>query len=508
MVDRQIVGQAIYTWGLDLLGTGKKGYGFVDISPAWKDQLAWLEAATKSLTSFMRGVPATEEERVGYRPLGRHVHTGTALVYLKYHIGLDGYGRPGNYGAHFFIASMQQIGITDALRIRDELWFNGNGVYGPSWRKLDDFELADFHADLRSMIEPVPVNPKRILDAVGQLVNEGSANVSKWNTMEIASLIGILPCWADYVVSLTPEWTNNGPSLTIDIPQDAGADPAFQDRRLSPVTGELAELRGKLSGAASLTELTSILSPRPRNTSHETVISQKRLEDCIIKWVREGAKSLAPDEVTLLEQDPSSSLICFEKLNRRIPSTRKLDPFTLALLDRCGPTIDTRLFSSVLPTEDELIGLYAGASTNGAVLETAIRLNADSARSIDIILRRALSDATINLLIDTSKTDELFMEGLVRSLRVSSFGEGSFARQLFSADTADWDHLYSKILPAAARGRSDSLLSLACLNPEKFVSWVGAPEPYASALTDMLRHETQQAVWERISALLGRWRKR
>ena len=508
MMDEQIVGQALYTWGLDLLGTGKKGYGFVDISPAWKDQHAWLEAATKSLTSFMRGVPATEEERVNYRPLGRHVHTGTALIYMKYHLGLDGYGRPGNYGAHFFIAPMQQIGITDALRIHDELWFNGNGVYGSSWRKLADFELAAFRADLRSTIELGPVNAKRILDAVEQLVNEGSINASDWNTIEIANLIGTLPCWADYVVSLTPKWTNNGPSLTIEIPQEAGGDRAFQDRRLPSVTGELAELREKLAGAASLTELRSVLSPRPRSTAYGTVISQKLLEDCIIKWVREGAKSLAPDEVTLLERDPSSTFMCFDKINRRIPPTRKLDPFTLSLLDRCGPAVDARLFGRVLPAEDELTGLYSGASTNGAVLEAAIRLNADSARSIDIILRRTISDATINLLIDTSKTNEVFMEGLVRSLKVSSFGEGSFARQLFSADTADWDHLYSKILPAAARGRSDSLLSLACVNPEKFVSWVGAPEPYASALTDMLRHETQQAVWERISALLGRWRKR
>ena len=135
-------------------------------------------------------------------------------------------------------------------------------------------------------------------------------------------------------------------------------------------------------------------------------------------------------------------------------------------------------------------------------------MNADSARSIDIILRRTIPNATINLLIDTSRIDELFMKGLAQSLRISSLGEGSFARQLFSADTADWNHLYSEILPAATRGRTDSLLSLACVNPEKFVAWMGAPEPYASALTDMLRHETQQAVWERISALLGRWRKR
>ena len=313
MVDREIVGQAFYTWSPDLLGTGGKGYGFVDISPAWKDQLAWLEAATKSLTSFMRGVPATEEQRTGYRPLGRHVHTGTALVYLKYYLGLDGYGRPGNYGAHFLIAPMQQIGITDSLRIRDKLWLNGSGVYGESWRKLADLELDDFYAEMRPTIEPGAVNPKRILDAIGRLVNEGSANVSKWNTAEIASLIGTLPCWADYAMSLTPTWTDTGPSLTIDIPQDAGRDSAFLDRRLTPVTEELAELREKLDSAACLSELRSILSPRPRGTGHAAAISQKRLEDCIIKWAHEGTKSLAPDENTLLEQDPSSTFVYLEQ---------------------------------------------------------------------------------------------------------------------------------------------------------------------------------------------------
>jgi hypothetical protein len=508
MVDREIVGQALFTWSPNPLGTGGKGYGFVDISPAWKEQLAWLDAATKSLTSFTRGLPATEEQRAGYRPLGRYVHTGTALVYLKYYLGLDGYNRPGNYAAHFFMAPMQRISITDSLRIPDELWFNGSGVYGPSWRKLEDVGFDGFHASMRPTIEPGAVNPKRILDAIERLVNEGSADLSKWNTAEIATLTGTLPCWADYAASLEPTWTEAGPSLIIDIPQDAGSDSAFLDRRVTPAAGELAELRKKLDSATCLSEARSILSPRPRGSGHAATISKKRLEDCIIKWVHEGTKSLTPDESTLLEKDPSSTFVNLDKLNRRIAPTKKLDPFTLSLLDRCDAGIDRRLLGSVLPVEDELTGLYAGASTNSAVLETAIILNADSARSIDIILRRTIPNATIKALIDTSRTDELFMKGLTQSLRISSLGEGSFARQLFSADTADWDHLYSEILPAATRGRSDSLLSLACVNPEKFVAWIGAPEPYASALTDMLRHETQQAVWERISALLGRWRKR
>ena len=130
-----------------------------------------------------------------------------------------------------------------------------------------------------------------------------------------------------------------------------------------------------------------------------------------------------------------------------------------------------------------------------------------AAREISIVLRRSILEATINLLIDTSKEDEQFMEGLVHSVKISSRGEGSFARQLFLADTADWDHLYSKVLPAAADGRA-SLLSLASVNSEKFFTWMKAPEPYAAALTDMLRHDTHEAMWERISALLGRWRKR
>lgn len=508
MVDREIVGQALYTWSLKPLGTGRPGYGFVDISPAWTDNLAWLDATTKSLTGFMRQAQTTDEERARYRPLGRHVHTRTALVYRKYHVGQDGYDRPGNYAAHFFIAPMRHIGITDALRIRDELWYKGTGVYGPSWEKLADLDLSDFHAKMRPTIETGHVDSKRIIAAIGQIVEEGSVNVSDWNTAEIASLTGTLPCWADYAMSMTPEWTSKGPSLTIAMPLDATDDPACQDRRLDFVDEELADLRKRLNTAASLPELKSILSPRSRGSGRAASTPPERLEDCVMKWVREGTKSMTPKELTLLEENPLSTFVALDKLGRRLPSARKPDTFILGLLNRCGSTIDGPLLGRILPAEDEIAGLYAGASTNGAVLEAVVRLNADDRRSIDIVLRRAIPDIIINLLVETSKTDESLMKGLVRSVKLSSLGEGSFARQLFSADTADWDHLYATILPAAADGRADSLLSLACVNPEKFVSWINVPEPYAAALTDMLRHETQQAVWERISALLGRWRKR
>jgi len=289
------------------------------------------------------------------------------------------------------------------------------------------------------------------------------------------------------------------------MPEDADIGMAFENRRLVLASEQLIELKEKLDTATCFAEVKSIISPRASSFVPDTVKSQKHLEDCIIKWVN---KNITAEELTLLGENPTSTFMNLDRLHRHIPSGRKVDMFTLTLLNRCDSTIDRKLLGRVLPAEDELTALYAGASDNVAVLEAAILRNAEPGRFVDIVLRRTLPEATVRLLIDKSKTDDVFMAGLVNSLKISSLGGGTFARQLFLASSADWDYLYSILLPAAADGRADSLLSLACVNPDEFISWIGVPEPYAGALTEMLRHETQQAMWERISGFLGRWRKR
>jgi hypothetical protein len=506
MVDKGIIGQALYTWGPERLGAMGQGYGFVDISPGWESELPWLDANAKSLTGFMGRSQATEEERARYRPLGRHVNAGTAIAYGKYYIGMDGFDRLGNYAVHFFMAEVKHISMTDVLMSRDELWVTGNGVYSPSWKKLDDLKPAEFRVKLNRAPDLTWVKPDRVRSAIAELVSTGSVSVSKWNTADIMGLIGTLPFWADYAMSLVPEWTDSGSALVVELPRDAAVDQVYEDRRPA-LTGELLELKLKLNRASCTAELESIFWPHPRDIARPSGSAQKHLEDCIIRWAAQGTKNMVPDELTTLSEDPPSTLENLAKQNRKIPSSRKPDQFTLELLNRCDGAVDRQLMSKVLPAEDEITGIYAGLSTNTTVLEAAIWLNAGAAREISIVLRRSILEATINLLIDTSKEDEQFMEGLVHSVKISSRGEGSFARQLFLADTADWDHLYSKVLPAAADGRA-SLLSLASVNSERFFTWMKAPEPYAAALTDMLRHDTHEAMWERISALLGRWRKR
>ena len=289
MVDKGIIGQALYTWGPERLGAMGQGYGFVDISPGWESELPWLDANAKSLTGFMGRSQATEEERASYRPLGRHVNAGTVLAYGKYYIGMDGFDRLGNYAVHFFMAEVKHISMTDVLMSRDELWVTGNGVYGPSWKKLDDLKPAEFRVKLNRAPDLTWVKPDRVRSAIAELVSTGSVSVSKWNTADIMGLIGTLPFWADYAMSLVPEWTDSGSALVVELPRDAAVDQVYEDRRPA-LTGELLELKLKLNRASCTTELESILSPHPRDIARPSGSAQKHLEDCIIRWAAQAPR--------------------------------------------------------------------------------------------------------------------------------------------------------------------------------------------------------------------------
>lgn len=509
------IGQAVYTWVKDL-PFRPAGYRFVAVSPEWESRMPWLEASTRSLTGFVgNDKPVSAQDRESYRPVGRHVHSGMALAYRKQDAGLDGHNRPGNYVVHFLMTAAWSLGMTDVLTMPGRWWMDVDDARLKPSVSLQDIELSDFRDTLHAQSEVGVADPSRVVKAVRELARKKSASANGWAPEDILALLATMPPWADYAMRLVPEWSELGASQRLKLADVPPAEAAVEDRRWFPVDDELEKLRHRLSGARNIVEVGQLLSGQQLLSGELAGVplggadvrpTQLSLDSTVLKWMASGARGLSVAEIDLMEREPLKTLSALDEKRQRIPVSRRLDMIALALLERCDG-VDRRLLARVLPIDDEAVSMYVAKCPNRALVEAAVLLNCDGSRAIDLVMLGNVAPGTMHHLVELSRVDPEIYDGLVRSVSISSLRGGTFARRLFLTDGMDFEYLFARILPAAARGRTDSLLSLACINPDAFVSWIGIPEPYAEALVEALRHETRQAIWERISGFFGRWRR-
>lgn len=514
--------QAIFTWRK--LRPGKEGYGFAAVSPGLKGQLEWLEASTETLTGFVGSSRPTSEQREAFKPVGRHVSGGTALVYRKEDAGLDGHDRPGNYIVHFLVAPVKCLSLSDALRVPETLWVDeALGRLNPNIQ-MDDITLSDFRDILGPPYAVEVDDPNSVLDALYKLVQEGRVSVADWSRAEILALLSVMPIWADYAANLVPAWSDDGPKQSLEL---ASISPHvvtdIDDRRCAPSNPDLYHLGQRLLYAADMTEIRSLLKPvqslsdesqrrfaEAQQLATSQVASEHNtgpaLETSVRKWVTVGVQELTPAEKLSLLEKPSDVLQILERINQQLPSARKPDPLALSLLERCGEVAPS-LLARTLPIEDGAVAMYIALCHSDALLEAAILLNSDRSRTIDLTFQSSVPAATVQHIIQRSRDDADVYRGLIRSLQISSLGAGSFAKRMLLAKGIDFEYVYSDLLPAASAGRDDALLSLACINPDAFVTYLRVPEPYGGAVVNVFRQETRQRAWERISRFAGRWRK-
>jgi len=404
------------------------------------------------------------------------------------------------------MADTFSLSLTDVLSVPDQQWASVNEVRLKPDLSLPDMKLSDFRETLSPQCEPEAADSSRITSAVRELAHRGSASADGWTPSDILALVATMPAWADYSIKLIPEWSERGASQRLELIDIPRTGAAVEDRRCIPLNDDLREIRQKLASAQSIVEIGQLLSPQTHVIpGYERSTQPASLGEAVLKWVSSGVKSLSQAEMTLLEQDPSSTLNVLADRRQKIPSSRRLDEIALSLLEKCGGA-DHSLLARVFPVDDEAVSLYVSRCPNSAVLAAAVQLNSNPTRSIDLVLPRDIASAVMNHLVESSKDDAEIYEGLVRSVTISSMRSGSFVRRLFVNEGVDFEYLYSRILPDASGGQTDSLLSLACINPEAFVYWIGVPRPYAAALAEALRHETRQAIWDRISGFFGRWK--
>lgn len=515
------VSQAIFTWRK--LRTGQAGYGFAALSPALRGQFEWLEASAEPLTGFVGNWRPTSEQRRSYRPIGRHMSGERVLAYRKEDAGNDGYDRGGNYVVHFLVAPIARLSLSDILRLPENLWTNSSVARLNPALELKDIPLPD----IQSILGPPPRvevdHADYILDAVYALVQKGMVSVTDWPTASILALLATMPPWVDYSTQLVPTWSEAGPQQSLElvsIRPDVFTD--VEDHRCTITDPELLNYRQRLVNAADIVAIRRVFRPEvpqaPGHPAQNEVIPRAategtaerpattELEVSLRKWVTGSVQELkAAEKLSILEK-PAEALQILGHLKQQIPSARRPDSFALSLLERCGE-IDPRLIARVLPIEDDTVAMYVAHCHSNAVLEATLLLNSDRSRAVDITFQTSVPAATVQHIIERSRLDDDVYRGLIRSLQISSLGAGSFARRVLLAKGIDLEYAYSVLIPAASVGRDDALLSLACVNPDAFVSWLRVPEPYERALVNVLRQETRQKAWERISRFAARWRR-
>jgi hypothetical protein len=355
-----------------------------------------------------------------------------------------------------------------------------------------------------------PVDAERIAKAIMDLARNGAIDVTGWFTNDILSLLASVPAWVDLSATLIPEWTAKGPSRHIALANKADPLQPVRDRRIIPVNDELLFIKRKLENCRNRAELIAAMDQSQRSSLGPPVAFTKPntdLEHVIERWADEGSARLSPADRSVLLHDEVESVTMLSQLSRKLPSARRPDEVALVLLSGAEDHVDSQLIVSILPDEDSAVMGYVISRPSISILEAAMTLNRNLKRSIDIRIKGGSACAALIEVVERSKVDTGLLYGLTRSVEISSLGAGSLVRSLFTCPGIDYSHLYMNVLPAASGGRTDSLLGLVSINPAAFVAWLGAPDPYADALVEALRHETQQAIWKRISRFVSRWKR-
>jgi hypothetical protein len=334
--------------------------------------------------------------------------------------------------------------------------------------------------------------------------------VTDWDGVDLLNLLGVAPVWVDTTARLIPEWTTRGATARIVLDEEGYVPHQGNDHRIVPVDNVLCSVRDSVVKCATRADLLAAVASRFEPVSFSPAGERKEagnLHETVDRWASNGAGILSDDSRALLERDALESLNILAKADRRLPFTRKPDEVALSLLAAAGDRLSPASLVRILPRDDNAAESYVSSMPSTSMLVAAMRLNSHLYRGRDIRLDAAKLPADLGRIAEMSKDDPDLLSGLTRSVEISSLGAGSLVRALLLCPDIDHGYLYLNVLPAASDGRADRLLSLVCINPKAFVSWIGAPEPYAGALIEGLKHETQQAIWKRISGLISRWKR-
>lgn len=498
-----LLAQACYSWA-SRLPDGSGGYGFVAFSPSLQDNQAWFEQLTKDVCSYAGNARMTDQERAAYRPLGRLVAAGMSIAYRKLDAGRDAHGRTGRYLVHFLVAPISLLRLSEVLAIPDMLWLSEAQVPLDQPLELRDLALAQLRgpADLA-----LPVVDREGAIAIARaarcLAQTGALDVSTWEPALLAVLLACLPGWVNQEATLEAEWKAGRARSTLRIAGQA----TIEWSALEPpdgLPGELAALNERIGHYCSLAEIARALGEPDGSPS--PVLRGQPLDDAVRAWI-DGESALGKARETLLLEDPPATLGLLAERGMRLPSGRRADRLAVRLLRGLSEPSAADLVAAVLPLEQEALGAYVASAPTLVVLLGALACNAEAGQITRIDFTRQPEPGTLAALVRAAADDGELLEQLAETLRESSLREGSFAKALISDPHVDPDLLYAEIVPRAAKDHAE-LLGLISLNPAPFIAWARCPAPYADALAAVLARESRHAVWQRVSALLGRWGKR
>ena len=514
------IGQALYTWA-EVLPSGKQGEGFVAASPSLAHRIDWLNASCRSLIGYVGNrYKVTAEQRAQYKPVGRHIHADKTFVYRKSDAGKDSHKRAGNYLIHFLVADSYIISLSDALRIQQSSWdFRAAHVTATASGRLQsmpEVDLKGFRHQLESFAEFKEPDRSLVIEALLEMTRTGILDATDLDKAAILGMLSVLPHWVDYAAELITEWSEHGPVKRLHLLDRQPTGVVGEDRRYTPVSDDLRDLRERLASASTIDELRSSLAscstldkPAPAGAMKtESAKKVSSLDECIEKWLAKAESMTKSERELLVSMSPSDLVGALAQQERRLPSWQDRDDIALFLLERCEGA-DQKLLSAIMPLGDESVSRYVTICTNSTVLEAAVWLNCDKSRHIDIEFPDGVATTILLHLVKLCAEQSDFHEGLIRSMRISFFGGGSFARRLLRSPGMDFKYLYSQVLPAVAEGDPDVLWALASVNPEIFASWMRFPEIYEiylEALISALRRvESHPRL---IPGLMERWRSR
>jgi hypothetical protein len=189
-----------------------------------------------------------------------------------------------------------------------------------------------------------------------------------------------------------------------------------------------------------------------------------------------------------------------------LPDGRRIDETARIIVSQCSAVDQWRTVYVAMPRNDDAVAMYAATLPVPSVMLAICHINTLENRRVEVKVRTKIADDTIRAVLSAAREDDTVYAGLVRTLQISGYGEGSFVRRMVTSPATDIDFLYRNIVPDAFGNSNGALLGVASIAPAQLLAWLDCPEPYASALSATLVDDTRLAVWHKVSQLLGRWR--
>lgn len=540
------VAQALFAWTTSDLVNRETGFGLAAVSPSvTDDDHRWIETNFPALTRFVgENVTVTDEERGSWRPRGRELISGRAVIYRKRHTGRSADGRSSRYRVLALIGrDAATPSLIDLLTLtRSSVWHNLNPSEPDFETGVDFPALTDLAIDTLERTLPDTLDTPRSAELpkyVSDLVRGDQVDVLDWEPVDLLAVAATLPEPLRAGLTLEQTWNSLGRQCVLRLTDQPQARRVEGGPSLPPLPQPLRRQAALLASVTALSDARSALFPPPTPASSpvppttSVPATRKAAPQHAAPPSTAGPKSLTTSPAAAVPTDPLDALVdtwlaqglparqraelwdrsadvlaLLKRTHRTMPATERIgadrpDPLAIGLLRRTPPA-EWKTLAAVLPdTAQARAALVSAAPTDAAMIALCAR-NADSETAAVPSVSGHLSATWPQAVLNAARADGMVRRGLIATVDAASRGDGTtWFVVMCSVNTDDPEFWFTSIVKAAAADDIEVGMQAAALNPYLYARWAYEDEYWQGVQIAFATPDVHESVLRRLLRLLA-----